>query len=156
MVQQLGEAEAAALTERAKQFHQESTVSTLPTDLQVASSERCERVVTPKRFMTPEMARGFSLFKEALLVFEAQDSNVEQYTKVAAAVENAIQCYRVIYEKKKGDTAQTTLDRKTVDEIESSKESESVSSMSVSEIVTCVPSPIADDPSAPPSPTSCQ
>ena len=106
--------------------------------------------------MTPEMARGFSLFKEVLLVFEAQDSNAEQYTKVAAAVENAIQCYYVIYEKKKGDTAQTTLDRKTVDEIESSKESEYVSSMSVSEIATCVLSPIADGPSAPPSPTSCQ
>ena len=113
-------------------------------------------MVTLKRFMTPEMARGFSLFKEVLLLFEAQDSNAEQYTKVAAAVENAIQCYYVIYEKKKGDTAQTTLDRKTVDEIESSKESEYVSSMLVSEIATCVLSPIADGPSAPPSPTSCQ
>ena len=43
-----------------------------------------------------------------------------------------------------------------VDETESSKESESVSSMAVGEIVACVPSLIADDPSAPPSPTSCQ
>ena len=48
-----------------------------------------------------EMARGFSLFEEALLVFEAQDLNVERYTKVAAAVQNAIQCYHVIYDKKK-------------------------------------------------------
>ena len=60
------------------------------------------------------------------------------------------------YEKKKRDTVQTTLDHKMVDETESSKESESVSSMAVSEIVACVPSLIADDPSAPPSPTSCQ
>ena len=30
----------------------------------------------PKRFMTQETARGFSLFEEALLVFEAQDLNV--------------------------------------------------------------------------------
>ena len=44
----------------------------------------------PKRFTTQEMARGFSLFEEALLVFEAQDLNVEWYTKVAAAVQNAI------------------------------------------------------------------
>ena len=28
-----------------------------------------------------EMARGFSLFEEAMLVFEAQDLNVEQYTR---------------------------------------------------------------------------
>ena len=31
----------------------------------------------PKRFTMQEMARGFSLFEEALLVFEAQDPNVE-------------------------------------------------------------------------------
>ena len=48
-----------------------------------------------------EIARGFSLFEEVLLVFEAQDPNVEQYTKVAAAVQNAIQCYHVIYDEKK-------------------------------------------------------
>ena len=47
------------------------------------------------------MARGFSLFEEALLVFEAQDLNIEWYTKAAAAVQNAIQCYRVIYDEKK-------------------------------------------------------
>ena len=40
-----------------------------------------------------EVARGFSLFVEALLVFEAKDPNVQQYMKVAAAVQNAIQCY---------------------------------------------------------------
>ena len=48
-----------------------------------------------------EMARGFSLFEEALLVFEAQDANIEQYRKVAAAIQNAIQCYDVIYDEKK-------------------------------------------------------
>ena len=60
--------------------------------------ERQEEEVTeePKRFTTQEMARGFALFEEALLGFEAQDANVEQYVKVAAAVQNAIQCYRVI------------------------------------------------------------
>ena len=70
--------------------------------------ERQEEEVTeePKRFTTQEMARGFSLFEEALLVFEAQDPNVEQYTKVAAAVQNAIQCYCVIYDEKKRVTTQ--------------------------------------------------
>ena len=38
------------------------------------------------------MARGFSLLEEALLVSEAEDQNIE-YTKVAAAVQNAGQCY---------------------------------------------------------------
>ena len=44
----------------------------------------------PKRFMTQEMARGFSLFEEAQLVFEAQDWKVEWYAKVIAAVQNAV------------------------------------------------------------------
>ena len=86
------------------------------------------------------MARVFSLFEEALLVFEAQDPNVEWYTKVAAAVQNAIQCYRVIYEEKKRATTQTSWDRffKRVGRIESSKEPEPVPSASgVSEIAAC-------------------
>ena len=110
-----------------------------------------------KRFMTQEMARGFSLFEEALLVFEAQDPNVEQYMKVAAAVQNAIQCYRVISDEKKRATTQTSLDHfiKRVERIESRKEPEPVQSTSgVSEIAACPPSSIADDPSALPSPTS--
>ena len=47
------------------------------------------------------MARGFSLFDKALLVFEAQDPNVEWYTESADAVQNVIWCYRVIYKEKK-------------------------------------------------------
>ena len=103
------------------------------------------------------MAREFSLFEEALLVFEAQDWNIEQYMKDAAAIQNAIQCYHVIYEVKKRATTQTSLDYffKRVDRIESSKEAESFPSTSgVSEVAACPPSPIADDPSALLSPTS--
>ena len=111
----------------------------------------------PKRFTTQEVARGFSLFQEALLVLEAQDLNVERYTKVAAAIQNAIQCYRVIYNEKKRATTQTSLDRffKRVDTLESSKEPAPAPSVSgVSAIAARPPSPIADDPSALPSPSS--
>ena len=55
---------------------------------------------------------GGSLLEEALLAFETQDPNVEQYMKVAAAVQNAIQHYHVIYDekkKKKRATTQTSL-----------------------------------------------
>ena len=116
--------------------------------------EEEEVIEEPKRFMTQEMARGFSLFEEALLVFEAQDPNVEWYTKVAAAVQNAIQCYRVISDKKKRTTTQTSLDRffKRIDRIESSKEPESVLTVSgVSEIAACPLSPIAGVPTTSPS-----
>ena len=39
--------------------------------------------------------------KEALLVSEAQNPNVERYAKVSAAIHNAIECYHVIYDEKK-------------------------------------------------------
>ena len=96
-------------------------------------------------------------FEESLLVFEEQDSNVEWYTKVAAAVQNATQCYHVIYEEKKRATTQMSLDHffKRGDRTESSKEPEPVPSASgVTEIEACPLSPIVDDPSALPSPTS--
>ena len=63
-----------------------------------------------KRFTAQEMARGFSLLEEALLVFEAQDLNIEPYKKFAAIIHNAIQCYYVIYDEKKRATTQTSLD----------------------------------------------
>ena len=44
---------------------------------------------------------GFSLFEEALFIFEARDLNVEWYMKVAAAVQNAVWCSRVTYDEKK-------------------------------------------------------
>jgi len=42
------------------------------------------------------MAREFPLFEEAVLFFEAPDSSVEQYTKVAAAVRKLNQWYCAI------------------------------------------------------------
>ena len=77
--------------------------------------------------------------------------------KFAAAIQNAIQCYLVIYDEKKRATTQTSLPDfyKRVDRIESRKEAEHVQSMSgMSEIAACPPSPIDDDPSALPPPTS--
>ena len=53
------------------------------------------------------MPRGFSVSEEALFVFEAKDSNVEWYTKVTAAIQNAVQCHRAIYDKRKRATTQT-------------------------------------------------
>ena len=48
-----------------------------------------------------EMEKGFSLFEEAWLAFAAQDPNIQQCVKVAAAIQNAIQCSRVIYNEEK-------------------------------------------------------
>ena len=109
-----------------------------------------------KRFTTQEMARGFSLFEEALLFFETHDPNIEQYVKGAAAIQNVIQCCSVNYDENKTPTTQTSLDHffKRVDRIESSKEPEPVPSTSgISETEACPPPPIADHPSSLPAST---
>ena len=93
-----------------------------------------------------KMARGTSL---------SEDPNVERYTKVAGAVQDEVQCYHVIYDEKKRATIQISLDpfSKRVDRVEPTKEPEAVPSVScVSEIAACSLSPIADNPSALPSP----
>ena len=58
------------------------------------------------------------------MVFESQDPNIEQDRKVTAAVQNAIQCYRVIYKERKRAATQTSLSPflQRVDRIESSKD----------------------------------
>ena len=80
---------------------QENTVHPLHRNLQVVNFQRCTRIQRKeeedlieelKRFTRQEMAREFSLFGEILLAFETQDPNVERYTKLAAAIRNAIQC----------------------------------------------------------------
>ena len=121
--------------------------------------ERQEAGVTEelKRLMMQEMAQGFSLLEEALVGSEAQGPHVEWYMKLAAAVQKAIQCYCVIYDEKKRATIQTSLDCffKRADRIKSSKEPEPEPSTSgVSEVAACPPSPVSDNPSALPSPTS--
>ena len=66
------------------------------------NKERQEEVTEElKKLLMLEMARRFSLFEEALLVFEAQNPNVEWYRKVTAAIQNPIKFYHVIYDTKK-------------------------------------------------------
>ena len=124
-------------------------------EAQRKDKERPEEEVTeePERPRTQEMAGEYSSLEEALLAFEAQDPNVERCRKVAAAVQNTVQCYGVIHdeEKKSHHTDITGSFFRRVDRIESSKEPEP---SGVSEIAACPLSSIADNPSALPSLTS--
>lgn len=103
------------------------------------------------------MVRGFSLFEKALVVIEAQDWNVQWYTKALALVQMQFCCTTSsVMRKKKRATIQTSLDHfyKRAHRTESSKEPEPVpSTLGMRETATCPPFPIADDSSALPSPT---
>ena len=62
--------------------------------------ERQEEEVTEESHSAAN-GKGIFFIWGAVFVFVAQELNIEQYTKVAAAIWNAIQSYHVIYDKKK-------------------------------------------------------
>ena len=57
-----------------------------------------------KRFMIQEIVRRCSSFEEALLVFEPDDLDLERHMEFSVDVQNAIQCYCVIYNERKRAT----------------------------------------------------
>ncbi|XP_068246736.1 tigger transposable element-derived protein 1-like [Palaemon carinicauda] len=77
----------------------------------VEEEEEEETPVPMKKFETKLLAEGFSLIDKAIALFEQQDPNIERCTKVANQLNDAIQCYRIIYDEKKKKTVQSSLDR---------------------------------------------
>lgn len=72
--------------------------------------EQEEEPVPVKKFETKLMAEGFSYLEKCLTIFESQDANAERFSKVAARINDAMQCYRIIYDEKKKKSVQTSLD----------------------------------------------
>ena len=64
-----------------------------------------------KKFETKLSAKKFSLIYISLAIFEQQDPIVERCTKVANQINDAIQCYCIVYDEKKRKTVQLSLDR---------------------------------------------
>ena len=140
---------------------QENRVHPLHRNLQVVNFQRCthfqrkegEDVIEElKRFTMQEMARGFYLRRHCLLLrHKTQMLNGTQSLQQPLGMQSSASMTR---EKA---TTQTSLDPfcKRVDRIESSKEPKPGPSASgMNETAACHPSPIADDHSALPSPTS--
>ena len=47
------------------------------------------------------MLKGFAEIQQALATFEAQDSNMERFTRVSRSVMNLLQCYNEILDEKR-------------------------------------------------------
>ncbi|XP_067930806.1 tigger transposable element-derived protein 1-like [Watersipora subatra] len=67
--------------------------------------EEEETPVPMKKFETKLLAEGFLLIEKAFAPSELQDPNIEHCTKVANQLNDAIQCYRIIYNEKKENCA---------------------------------------------------
>uniref|UniRef100_A0A8C4RA68 HTH CENPB-type domain-containing protein n=1 Tax=Eptatretus burgeri TaxID=7764 RepID=A0A8C4RA68_EPTBU len=63
----------------------------------------------PKRFMTKQMAKAFRMIDSALALFEEQDANCYRFASVSRTVNNALSCYKQIYEEKKKASVQLSL-----------------------------------------------
>ncbi|XP_068205372.1 tigger transposable element-derived protein 1-like [Palaemon carinicauda] len=78
----------------------------------VEEEEEEEKTPVPmKKFETKLLAEWFSFIDKAIALFEQQDPNIGRCTKVKNQLNDAIQCYRIIYDEKKKKTVQSSLDR---------------------------------------------
>lgn len=71
--------------------------------------EEKEEEEPEKKFTAKGLSDSFSQLNKALASFEAMDPNVERFTKVERIIQDAVRCYREIYEEKKKQTVQTKL-----------------------------------------------
>ncbi|KAF1744832.1 hypothetical protein MXB_2379 [Myxobolus squamalis] len=63
------------------------------------------------QFEAKKMAECVNRIENGLAGFKAQHPDPERFEKVSKAVNDAIACYTIIYEKKKRPIRQTTLDK---------------------------------------------
>lgn len=80
---------------------------------QIIEEEEEEETPTPepKAFTRQALARGFSEMQQALATFEAQDPNLERFTRVSRGVMDLLQCYKEILDEKRLLSVQTNLEQ---------------------------------------------
>jgi hypothetical protein len=98
--------EAKVSSETQAEASEEAKVSA---ETQAEASEEAKD--EPKRFTAKEMSLAFRHIAAGMAKFEKMDSNASRFLKVQRAMEDAIACYREIYEGKKAATIQLSFDR---------------------------------------------
>ncbi|XP_006635468.2 tigger transposable element-derived protein 1-like [Lepisosteus oculatus] len=76
-----------------------------------AKEEDHEPVEEPKSFTPQEMSVAFREINTAMGRFESMDPNASRFMKVNRLIQDALACYREIYEEKKKATIQPSLDK---------------------------------------------
>uniref|UniRef100_K7G5W7 DDE-1 domain-containing protein n=1 Tax=Pelodiscus sinensis TaxID=13735 RepID=K7G5W7_PELSI len=65
-----------------------------------------EETDAPKNFVMKEMAVAFNKINEGMQMFEKTDPNVARFSKVYRLIQDALACYKEIYNEKKKQTVQ--------------------------------------------------
>uniref|UniRef100_K7FQB3 HTH CENPB-type domain-containing protein n=1 Tax=Pelodiscus sinensis TaxID=13735 RepID=K7FQB3_PELSI len=78
----------------------------------VAEEERqtAQEEAAPKNFVMKEMAAAFSKINEGMQMFEKMDPNVARFSKVDRLIQDALACYKEIYNEKKKQIVQSKMD----------------------------------------------
>jgi len=65
--------------------------------------------VVLRKFTIKSMASAFETLEKAMVFFEDQDPNAERFAKVHRAIEDAVSCYRQIYDEKRYAAKQSSI-----------------------------------------------
>ncbi|KAK1327402.1 hypothetical protein QTO34_014193 [Cnephaeus nilssonii] len=104
------EVEAEDVTELLTSHGEELSAEDLTQLKQQFIEEEDTSTPEPRRFTSKELAGAFAMIEEALARFEAQDPNIDRYTKVARGVLDSLRCYKEIWEDTKKVSFQTSLE----------------------------------------------
>ncbi|XP_068227405.1 tigger transposable element-derived protein 1-like [Palaemon carinicauda] len=65
----------------------------------------------PKAFTRQGLSKGFAEIQQALATFEAQDPNMDRFTRVSRGIMNLLQCYKEILDEKRILSVQSNLEQ---------------------------------------------
>lgn len=68
---------------------------------EMGEAEEEDVEMSSKHFETKIMAEAFASIEAGLALFKTQDPNEEWHMRVSAAIQDALRCYRIIYDEKK-------------------------------------------------------
>ena len=63
----------------------------------------------PRRFSVKQLSEAFTKLEDVMSMFESMDPNVERYLKVSRSMNDAVRCYKEIWNEKKKVQFQTSL-----------------------------------------------
>ncbi|XP_068227389.1 tigger transposable element-derived protein 1-like [Palaemon carinicauda] len=77
---------------------------------QIIEEEEETPTSDPKAFTRQGLSKGFAEIQQTLSTFEAQDPNMDRFTKVSRGITDLLQCYKEILDEKRIPSVQSNLE----------------------------------------------
>ena len=103
--------EVVDVTELLKSHGEELSAGDLiELEKQIIEEEKEIPTPEPKAFTRQGLSKGFAGIQQVLATFEAQDPNMERFTRVSRGIMDLLQCYKEILDKKRILSVQSNLE----------------------------------------------